>query len=106
MDKVYIWTGSSYGGNCNRLIIIKSIFNLTKGQRNTNHNNMYCASIRLSKITKHGYYSELVRMWENEHFFDGHVHPFVLFLFFVFLPLLGPFPRHMEVPRLGVESEL
>ena len=28
------------------------------------------------------------------------------FLFFVFLPLLGPLPRHMEVPRLGVESEL
>ena len=29
-----------------------------------------------------------------------------LFLFFVFLPFLGPLPRHMEVPRLGVESEL
>jgi len=27
-------------------------------------------------------------------------------LFFVFLPFLGPLPRHMEVPRLGVESEL
>ena len=29
------------------------------------------------------------------------------FLFvFVFSPFLGPLPRHMEVPRLGVESEL
>ena len=26
--------------------------------------------------------------------------------FFVFLPCLGPLPRHMEVPRLGVEWEL
>ena len=25
-----------------------------------------------------------------------------LFCFFVFLPFLGPLPRHMEVPRLGV----
>jgi len=32
---------------------------------------------------------------------------FFYFLFFsVFLPFLGPHPRHMEVPRLGVESEL
>ena len=30
-----------------------------------------------------------------------------LFLFFwVFLLFLGPLPRHMEVPRLQVESEL
>jgi len=28
------------------------------------------------------------------------------FFFFVFLPFLGPLPRHMEIPRLGVESEL
>ena len=29
------------------------------------------------------------------------------FFFFVFFLLfLGPLPRHMEVPRLGVESEL
>ena len=28
------------------------------------------------------------------------------FFFFVFLPFLGPILRHMEVPRLGVESEL
>ena len=26
--------------------------------------------------------------------------------FFAFLPFPGPLPRHMEVPRLGVESEL
>ena len=25
-----------------------------------------------------------------------------LFIYFVFLPFLGLFPRHMEVPRLGV----
>ena len=32
---------------------------------------------------------------------------FFFFVFvFVFLPFLGPFPRRMEVPRLGVESEL
>ena len=28
------------------------------------------------------------------------------FLFLVFLPFLGPCPWHMEVPRLGLESEL
>ena len=32
---------------------------------------------------------------------------FVLFCFvFVFLPFLGPLPKHMEVPRLGIELEL
>ena len=31
---------------------------------------------------------------------------FHIFFFFVFLPFLGPLPRHMEVPRLGVQSEL
>ena len=31
---------------------------------------------------------------------------FFLFFFFVSLPFLGPLPRHREVPRLGVESEL
>ena len=30
---------------------------------------------------------------------------FCLFCFFVFLLFLGPPLRHMEVPRLGVESE-
>ena len=29
-----------------------------------------------------------------------------LFIYFVFLPLREPLPQHMEVPRLGVESEL
>ena len=28
------------------------------------------------------------------------------FFFLVFLPFLGPLPQHMEIPRLGVESEL
>ena len=29
-----------------------------------------------------------------------------LYIFFIFSPFLGPHPRHMEVPRLGVELEL
>ena len=29
-----------------------------------------------------------------------------LSLFFFFFAFLGPYPQHMEVPRLGVESEL
>ena len=29
-----------------------------------------------------------------------------IFFFFVFLRFLGPLPHHMEVPRLGIESEL
>ena len=31
---------------------------------------------------------------------------FFSFFLFVFLHFLGPLPQHMEVPRLGVESEL
>ena len=31
---------------------------------------------------------------------------FIIFYFFVFLPFLGLFLWHMEVPRLGVKSEL
>ena len=31
---------------------------------------------------------------------------FFFFFFFVFWPFLGPLPRHREVPRLGVHSEL
>ena len=30
----------------------------------------------------------------------------IIIFFFVFLPFLGPLPQHMEVPRLGVQSEL
>ena len=30
----------------------------------------------------------------------------ILILFFFFFALLGPYPRHMEVPRLGVKLEL
>ena len=30
---------------------------------------------------------------------------FYFLSFFVFLPFLGPRPLHMEIPRLGVESE-
>ena len=31
---------------------------------------------------------------------------YMLFIYFYFFPFLGPHPRHMEVPRLGVVSEL
>ena len=31
---------------------------------------------------------------------------FYLFIFWSFCYFFGPLPRHMEVPRLGVESEL
>ena len=31
---------------------------------------------------------------------------FFVFLFFVFFCFLGPYPQHMEVPRLGVDLEL
>ena len=30
----------------------------------------------------------------------------IIIIIFVFLPFLGPLPRQMEVPRVGVESEL
>ena len=32
--------------------------------------------------------------------------PLLFFFFFFVFFFLGPLPRHMEVPRLGVESEL
>ena len=32
--------------------------------------------------------------------------PYFLFFFFFFFIFLGPHPWHMEVPRLGVDSEL
>ena len=35
-----------------------------------------------------------------------NAYPTKIFFFFVFLPFLGPLQQHMEVPRLGVESEL
>jgi len=38
--------------------------------------------------------------------FLSTLRPFLSFFFFVFLLFLGPLPRHMEVPKLGVESEL
>jgi len=36
----------------------------------------------------------------------GFVYLFIYLFMFVFLAFLGPLLRHMEVPRLGVESEL
>ena len=44
--------------------------------------------------------STLIRLFSTWIFFLS------LFLFFVFLPFFGLLPGHMEVPRLGVESEL
>ena len=43
--------------------------------------------------------------WEYPH---TRAQPKEIFFVVVvlFLPFLGPLPRHMEVPRLGVESEL
>ena len=38
--------------------------------------------------------------------FDSSVFILFYFFFFVFLPFLGLLLRHMEVPGLGVESEL
>ena len=46
---------------------------------------------------------ERIYFWgieSKEFMFFGFV-----FFFFVFFPFLGPLLRHMEVPRLGVQSE-
>ena len=45
------------------------------------------------------------------YYYYYFIYLFILFIFFCLLLLLlllflGPLPRHMEVPRLGVESEL
>ena len=40
------------------------------------------------------------------YFFYFFILFYLSFWFFFFLPFLGPLPRHMEVPRLGVKSEL
>ena len=44
----------------------------------------------------------------NVYFFIKYEEFCFVFVCFVFgfLPFLGPLPRHMQVPRLGVESEL
>ena len=45
----------------------------------------------------------------RRHFLYCYSIPFYfiyLFIYFVFLPFLGPLPRHMAVPRPGVQSEL
>ena len=50
-----------------------------------------------------------MQIWENSFFFFFFFLSFVFFLLLLLLLLLlflGPLPRHMEVPRLGVESEL
>ena len=42
----------------------------------------------------------------HQHLDKHHKPLFIYLLFFVFLLFLGPLPRHMEVPRPGVELEL
>ena len=42
----------------------------------------------------------------NFLFFPLFLSFFVFLLLLLLLLFLGPLPRHMEVPRLGVESEL
>ena len=37
---------------------------------------------------------------------DSVIHTFFFFFFFFFLLFFWPLPRHVEVPRLGVELEL
>ena len=49
-------------------------------------------------------WSEVIKVGPN-HALTG-VFIFIVFFIFVFLPFLGPLLRHMEVPGLGVESEL
>ena len=38
--------------------------------------------------------------------FEPFMFVWYFFFFMVFLPFLGPLLQHMEVPRLGAESEL
>ena len=46
---------------------------------------------------------EITSLHEKDFFFLIY---FIFYLFFVFLLFLGLLPRHMEVPRLGVQLEL
>ena len=39
------------------------------------------------------------------HFINIMAFIYFILFYFVFLPFLGPLPQHMEIPRLGVESE-
>ena len=43
-----------------------------------------------------------VLLWGGISCQSGYSFIFSFLFFFVFLPFLGPLPRHMEVPRLGV----
>jgi len=40
------------------------------------------------------------------HLFIYFIIIIIIIIIFVFLPFLGPLPRYMEVPGLGVKSEL
>ena len=47
---------------------------------------------------QHIVFSDFVISYQLKYV-KGHL---IFFFFLVFLPFLGPLPRHMEVPRLGV----
>ena len=49
---------------------------------------------------------KLLRIFFTSLFFKANLFFLLLLLLLLLLLFLGPHPRHMEVPRLGVESEL
>ena len=51
-------------------------------------------------------YGEKLRKLYRDHLHTHHLESTINVLFVCFLLFLGLQPRHMEVPRLGVESEL
>ena len=63
------------------------------------HTYTYIIFLVLPFIMSHYKWLDIVP-WAMQQ--DHIAYPF----FFFFLPFLSPIPRHMEVPRLGVESEL
>ena len=54
----------------------------------------------LLEMFSSSYGLHLKHTWKQE--FAKIKEAFYLFIFLVFLSFLGPFPQHMEVPRLGV----
>ena len=43
---------------------------------------------------------------DNRYWVKTIIAIFFIFKFYLFFVFLGPYPRHMEIPRLGVELEL
>ena len=46
------------------------------------------------------------KLWNQDNERRGLLFEHLLLFFFFFLVFLGPYPQHMEVPKLGVKSEL